>query len=66
MFSIKINLLDALKIATTKKEFILYNLDNNDKITNYSLCNDLRNRKKYQHFKLISCIKVDNLTTIKF
>ena len=66
MFSIKINLLDALKIATTKKEFILYNLDSNDKIISYSLCNDLRNRKKYEHFKLISCIKVDNLTTIKY
>lgn len=64
METIKTNLIQAIKIASTKKDFILYNLDNNNKITSYSLCNDLRNRKQYQYFKVVSTIDVQNLVNI--
>lgn len=66
MYTIKTNLINGIKIASTKKEFILYNLDKDNKITEYSLCNDLRNRKKYEHFKVISVVKISNLVNINF
>lgn len=56
--SIKINILQGLKILNTKKDFILYNLDANNKITDYKLTNDLiRYKKQYKAFKVVSCIK---------
>ena len=59
---IKIDLNLGIKLLNSKKDFILYNLNNN-KITNYKLTNDLTNRNQFKHFKAISCIKT-NLQTI--
>lgn len=63
--SIKISILQGLKILNTNKDFILYNLDANNKIKEYKLTNDLiRYKKQYKAFKVISCIK-RNINTIE-
>ena len=54
---IKINLKLAVLLNNTKKDFIFYNLDSNDTITNYTLTNDFEYKNKYDSFKVISCIK---------
>ena len=59
----KVRLIQAIKIISTKKEFILYNL-NDDKITDFSLCNDLRNRKQYQYFRVVSTLEITNFVNI--
>lgn len=65
MNSIKLNLIQALQLVRTQKDFILYNLDYKNNITNYTLTNDLqRHRNSYKHFKVLSCcnIKLKELT----
>ena len=59
MYSIKTNLNLTLKLITTNKAFICYNLnDNKDSIQSYILTNDLyRYKNRYTNFKAISCIK---------
>ena len=60
----KINLVLLLKLSNTKKDFLCFNVENN-KITEYTLTNDLtRHRLKYQTFKLVEIIKpnLKNLT----
>ena len=58
----------AVKIYTSKKDFLIYTLDNNNKIDNFTLSNDLtRHRKVYgknTRFILTSVIKpqIKNLT----
>lgn len=66
---IKINIKLALLLFTTKKQFLLYNLnDDKTKITEYRLTNDyelIGNNRNYKAFKVISCIKKE-LTNINF
>ena len=63
--NIKINLLQALKINKSNKDFILFDYDSNNKLTNFVLTNDLqRFRKQFKTFRVISCIKT-NINTIK-
>ena len=63
----QINILKAVKIYTSKKDFIVYNLNNN-KLENYILTNDLStNRKKYGNeskFLLLAVLKKE-LNNIK-
>jgi len=55
---IKINLLQATIINKTNKDFILFNYDNNNKLTSYKLTNDYaRYKNDYKTFRVISCIK---------
>jgi len=62
--NIKINLLQAIKINKSNKDFILFDYDNNNKLTNFVLTNDLqRFRKQFKTFRVISCIKT-NINTI--
>lgn len=62
--NIKINLLQALKINKSNKDFILFDYDSNNKLTNFVLTNDLqRFRKQFKTFRVISCIK-SNINTI--
>lgn len=59
MFQLKISLKLSIKLLTTNKAFICYNL-NEDKTTidNYVLTNDLyRYKNRFEGFKAISCIK---------
>jgi len=62
--NIKINLLQALKINKSNKDFILFDYDSNNKLTNFVLTNDLqRFKKQFKTFRVISCIK-SNINTI--
>ena len=38
---LKIKIMDAVKINRTKKEFLVFVLDENDKLINYSFTNDI-------------------------
>lgn len=65
---IKANIKTAYLISKSKKDFICFNLDNDNKILKkeYILTNDLtRHRLKYQQFRLIDIIKKE-INTIKF
>jgi hypothetical protein len=43
----KVSILKAIQIATTKKDFLIYTIENNE-IKNFCLTNDLtRHRKKF-------------------
>jgi hypothetical protein len=58
MQTIKLNLIQLIRINNSNKDFVLYDLDNNNKITCLKFTDDLRRyRNKYQHFKLIDLIK---------
>ena len=60
---IKTDLKTAIKIHGSKKTFLLYNLDNENNITNYSLTDDLsRHRNRFQSFKLVQILKRQNRT----
>ena len=62
--NIKINLLQAIKINKSNKDFILFDYDSNNKLTNFVLTNDLqRFKKQFKTFRVISCIKT-NINTI--
>lgn len=61
MQKIKIHILQALRILKTDKSFIFYNLDSNNKLTDFRLTNDYQRykfkEKRYKHYKVISTIK---------
>lgn len=69
MYKIKIPAKLSLLLLTTKKAFLLYNLDKTEsKIIEYRLTNDYiltGNNRQYNNYKVVSCIKKE-LTNIKF
>jgi hypothetical protein len=66
---IQINIKLALLLFTTKKQFLLYNLnDDKTKIISYKLSNDYEltgHNRKFEGFKVVSCINKE-LTNINF
>ncbi len=47
-----------IQINRSNKDFILFDLDNNNKITAYKLTNDLtRYRNNFQHFRILNILK---------
>lgn len=47
-----------VQINRSNKDFILFDLDNNNKITAYKLTNDLtRYRNNFQHFRVLNILK---------
>ena len=65
MHTIKINIIQLIRINNSNKDFVLYDLDSNNKITTIKFTDDLsRYRNKYQHFKLTDLLrnKSNNLT----
>lgn len=66
---LQINIKLALLLFTTKKQFLLYNLnEDKTKIVSYKLSNDYEltgHNRKFQGFKVISCINKE-LTNINF
>lgn len=65
MQTIKISIIQLIRINNSNKDFVLYDLDNNNKITTIKFTDDLaRYRNKYQHFKLTDLLrnKSNNLT----
>lgn len=66
---LQINIKLALLLFATKKQFLLYNLnEDKTKIVSYKLSNDYEltgHNRKFQGFKVISCINKE-LTNINF
>lgn len=53
-----INVIDATRILNSRKDFILLNISNDNKITDYRLTNDLTKfRSHYETFRLVEVIK---------
>jgi len=65
MDTIKIPLKLGVLLLTTKKQFLLYNLDKDKKqMTQYRLTNDYEltgNNRNFENYKVISCIKSELL-----
>lgn len=65
METIKIPLKLGVLLLTTKKQFLLYNLDKEQKeVTQYRLTNDYEltgNNRAFNNYKVISCIKSELL-----
>ncbi len=56
MIQIKTNQLN--RIVKSKKDFVFFNLDNNNKVINFTLSNDYaRNKKQHTTFRIVSTIK---------
>jgi hypothetical protein len=66
---LQINTKLAMLLFTTKKQFLLYNLnDDKTKIVDYKLSNDYEltgHNRNFQAFKVVSCINKE-LTSINF
>jgi len=61
-----INVIDATRILNSRKDFILLNISNDNKITDYHLTNDLaRFRGHYETFRLVEVIKKEINNGIK-
>jgi hypothetical protein len=69
MYKVKIPLKLALRLLTTNKQFLLYNLDSSEsKIIDYRLTNKYQltgNNRDYSNYKVISCV-TKQLTYINF
>ena len=65
MDTIKIPLKLGVLLLTTKKQFLLYNLDKEQKeVIQYRLTNDYEltgNNREFNNYKVISCIKSELL-----
>ena len=65
MNNIKLNLIQAIRLVKTKKDFLLYDLNHKNEVIKYTVTNDLqRHRNSYKYFKVLSCcnIKLKELT----
>jgi len=61
-----INVIDATRILNSRKDFILLNISNDNKITDYRLTNDLTKfRGHYETFRLVEVIKKEISNGIK-
>ena len=60
---IKLSILQAVKIHRSTKQFILFDYDSSNKLTNYTLTDDLQDRDRYDSFRVMSCIR-SNISTI--
>lgn len=59
MHNHKIKPLQLLRIYTTNKTFILYDVDNNNRVTAFKLTDSLKHRNNFKHFRLVEVIKKD-------
>jgi len=58
MHNIKIDILQLIRINNSDKDFVLYDLNNDNRVTCIKFTNDLsRYRNKYQYFKLTDLLK---------
>ena len=48
------------KIVNSKKDFFFYDIDGNNKVTNYILTNDFKRKKEFQAFRVISTVQKEN------
>ena len=57
MIQIKATILS--KAIKSKKDFLFFDTDKNDIVTNYILTNDFKRRKDFQFFRVVSTIRKD-------
>ena len=55
MIQIKTTILS--KSIKSKKDFLFFDTDNNNIVSNYILTNDFKRRKEFKFFRVISTIK---------
>mgnify|MGYP003670472169 FL=1 len=48
------------KIVNSKKDFFFYDIDENNKVTNYILTNDFKRKKEFAAFRVISTVQKQN------
>ena len=61
-----VNILDAIRIYNSRKDFILFNIDQSLNISEFRLTNDLSTfRSHYDQFRLIEVIKKEIKSGIK-
>jgi hypothetical protein len=61
-----INIFDATRIINSRKDFILLNIGDDNRITDYRLTNDLTKfRRHYQTFRLVEVIREEINNGIK-
>lgn len=48
------------KIVKSKKDFLLYNINENGVLTNYILTNDFKRRKEFNSFRVVSTIQSEH------
>ena len=62
---IKIKTVTANKIVNSKKHFLFYDIDENNKLVNYILTNDFKRKKEFTQFRIVSTIQKElEFTTI--
>ena len=54
--NLKVKLQDQIRIINSKKEFLLFDHENNQ-LTAYQLSNNLDQKNKFKTFRVLSCIK---------
>ena len=55
MIQIKTKVLS--KALNSKKDFLFFDTDNNNNVTNYILTNDYKRKKEFTNFRVISTIQ---------
>jgi hypothetical protein len=56
----------ANRITTSKKDFLFFDTDENNSLTNYILTNDFKRKKEFKYFRVVSTIQKElEFITIK-
>ncbi len=65
--NITVKLTDQIRLNNSNKDFILFDYDNNNKLTSYQLSNNLEYRNRFKAFRVLNIFKtqINKPLTIK-
>jgi|19_taG_2_1085344.scaffolds.fasta_scaffold79142_2 hypothetical protein len=65
--TITVKLSDQIRLNNSTKDFILFDYDNNNKLTSYQLSNNLEYRNRFKTFRVLNIFKtqINKPLTIK-
>ncbi len=65
--TITVKLSDQIRLNNSNKDFILFDYDNNNKLTSYQLSNNLEYRNRFKTFRVLNIFKtqINKPLTIK-
>ncbi len=65
--NITVKLSDQIRLNNSSKDFILFDYDNNNKLTSYQLSNNLEYRNRFKTFRVLNIFKtqINKPLTIK-
>ncbi len=65
--TITVKLSDQIRLNNSSKDFILFDYDNNNKLTSYQLSNNLEYRNRFKTFRVLNIFKtqINKPLTIK-